>query len=457
MRFRYCLAVLLCLSLTACAQPGLQLEPVVDNAGLPSGKIADLRRLPQNLNLYAQRVRNEPLLSPEEQKARMNRFVMLHFAPWEQTRSKIRAKDAFSILGTGKKSAAKGYLPNKRKWPQEAWDRLVTNADHKNYPSLAQKAVVVRATSLREVPTMEPRFSNPSNPTHGYPFDMFQYAWLPVGMPLFVTHATRDRAWYFVDNAMVGGWVQAKDLALVDETVASVFENGRYAAILRDDTPLPDSTGAPYSPQTLGGLGTVLPIADSGNGWLDLLVPIRNAQGRAVLRTARVPSSNAAPMPVPFTAEAVARVASPLLGDPYGWGGMNGERDCSSTLRDVFMPFGLWLPRNSASQARSWDLVSFSGLSPEEKLARIKAEGRPFATLLWLPGHIALYVGQYHDEAVMFHNMWGIRVMEPGREQAGRFVIGRAVVTTTRPGAELPNLEKPNPLLSSMRGMSILR
>lgn len=457
MRFQHILALLLCFALTACAAPKPRLEPEVENAGLPTGEILDLRRLPQNLNVYAQRVDNSPLISTEEQASRMKRFVTLHFAPWDQTRSRINAKTAFSILGTGKKTSPRGYLGNKRKWSQEAWSRLVDNANRKNYPSQAQKAVVVRATSLREAPTMEPRFSSPSHPTYGYPFDMFQYAWLPVGMPLFVSHVTRDRAWYFVENALVGGWVQSKDLALVDEAVAETFKNGHYAAILRDDTPLPDSKGAPYSPQTLAGLGAVLPITDSGNGWLDVLVPVRNAQGRAVLRTSRVPSASAAPMPMPMTAEAVARLAEPLLGDAYGWGGMNGGRDCSSTLRDVFMPFGIWLPRNSASQAKSWDLVSLSGLTPEEKLARIKAEGRPFATLLWLPGHITLYIGQYHNEAAMFHNMWGIRVKEPGREGAGRFVIGRAVVTSTRPGAELPNLAKADPLLSSMRGMSILR
>lgn len=445
------------LALCACSAKQPPLEPELDFAGNPAGEIVDLRRLPQELAAYARRVSDKPLLSAEEQDSRAKRYETLMFAPWDQTKSRVKVKDAFSIMGTRKKSTAKGYLPGKRKWPQAQWNAMVDNANRGRYPSRRDPAITVRDTYLREVPTSLPRFASPAHPTSGPPFDLFQYAALPVGMPLFISHVTRDGQWYFVENAMVGGWVASRDVALVDEAAMRTYKKGRYAAVLLDKTPLPDSLGAPYAPQVTANLGAVLPIEDMNDQYIDVLVPVRNPQGEAVLRTSRLHRDQASEVPMPLTASNVARLAEQLVNDPYGWGGYNFDRDCSSTLRDLFAPFGLWLPRNSASQAKAWTFVSLQGLTPAEKLERIKAEGRPFATLLWLPGHITLYIGQYHGEAIMFHNMWGIRTTRPGSDQSGRFVIGRAVITTTRPGTELPNIENTEGLIGSMRGMAVLK
>ena len=85
----------------------------------------------------------------------------------------------------------------------------------------------------------------------------------------------------------------------------------------------------------------------------------------------------------------------------------------------------------------------------------IKDEGVPFATLLWLRGHITLYIGEYKGEPVMFHNVWGVRTDDGNGE--GRHIIGRAVVTSLQPGAELPNVRRENLILSRLKGMSVLR
>ena len=99
-------------------------------------------------------------------------------------------------------------------------------------------------------------------------------------------------------------------------------------------------------------------------------------------------------MPLPLTARAVAGLADAMTGQLYGWGGMFENRDCSSTLRDLFLPFGFWLPRNSVQQARQGgQFISLNGLTPDAKLETIRTRGVPFASLVWLPGHIGLYLG----------------------------------------------------------------
>lgn len=90
--------------------------------------------------------------------------------------------------------------------------------------------------------------------------------------------------------------------------------------------------------------------------------------------------------------------------------------------------------------------------SPSGKESIIKDEGVPFATLLWLRGHITLYIGEYKGEPVMFHNVWGVRTDDGNGE--GRHIIGRAVVTSLQPGAELPNVRRENLILSRLKGMT---
>ena len=441
------LSLLFCLALlTACAgrQPG-------PSAAAPEGEIRDLRNLPQDLSVYANRAGAErPLLSSAQQQEANRRYDRLFFNPWRSPRASIKAKDAFAVFGRGPRGYAENLLP----WQSERWTELETNANAAGYPSRADQALTVTETSLREVPTQLPRFAHPTDPGQGFPFDLFQYSSLPPGMPVLITHASRDGAWVFVENALVGGWLPSRDVALADAAVRQRYETGQYAAILRNGVPLRDGAGRFV---TLANLGAVLPVVSSGrDGSLVLPAPVRDAQGEARLVPVRVSASDAAIKPLPVTPGGLARIGNPMLNQPYGWGGLFGNRDCSSTLRDLFAPFGIWLPRNSAAQAKAWDYRAFGDVSAPAKEEMILAEGVPFGTLLWLRGHIALYLGKYNGRAVMFHNIWGIRTVEPG-VPGGRHILGRAVITSTRPGVELPNVQDREGLLNRMLGMSVLR
>ena len=199
----------------------------------------------------------------------------------------------------------------------------------------------------------------------------------------------------------------------------------------------------------------MLPLSGGSGSSLRLLVPVRDPQGRAVAVPVRVSPSDAVRKPTPLTAKAAAEIGNRMMGQPYGWGGYLFNRDCSLAMRDLFVPFGVWLPRNSSAQAKAWQYISFVKASPTGKEGIIKDEGVPFATLLWLRGHITLYIGTYKGEPVMFHNIWGLRTNDGSGE--GRHIIGRAVVTSLQPGAELPNVRRENLILSRLQGMSVLR
>jgi cell wall-associated NlpC family hydrolase len=149
-----------------------------------------------------------------------------------------------------------------------------------------------------------------------------------------------------------------------------------------------------------------------------------------------------------------------MIGQPYGWGGYGGNRDCSALLRDLFLPFGLWLPRNSAAQAKYGRVTSLAGLTPEAKEQTLLRQGQAFLSLVSMPGHIALYLGNYKGRALIFHSLWGLRMTSRpaifGAQRSGRALVGKAVVTTTTPGAEKENIATPHSLLDLMTSMNDL-
>ena len=160
----------------------------------------------------------------------------------------------------------------------------------------------------------------------------------------------------------------------------------------------------------------------------------RTGAGRVPVRLS---FEEAAPFPLSSRWNA-ARMASALAGEPYGWGGFLNRRDCSAMVRDFFAPFGLWLPRNSKAQGMSGVVREVGSLDRHAKEKILREEGRPWRTLVYLPGHIMLYVGSWRGRAVVFHNTWGIRTLSGDRE--GRHIVGGAVFSTLAPGLELPDL-----------------
>ena len=143
-----------------------------------------------------------------------------------------------------------------------------------------------------------------------------------------------------------------------------------------------------------------------------------------------------------------------MLSSNYGWGGMYGERDCSSMLRDLYAPFGLWLPRNSSKQSKIGEVISFDGLDNKQKIALIKEKALAFKTLLYKKGHIMLYVGVYRDEVIVFHDTWGIKTKEG--EVEGRIIIGKTIFSTLKLGKEQENYDKSSELLRNLKSMNIL-
>lgn len=414
----------------------------------PAAEIQDIKDFPQNLEVYAAKAGPaKRLISAARQDELYHKFINTLFGPWMMGKTSVRARDVSASFGR-----ARGWKGASASWSQAEWDAMRANAGLSSFPNKNAPAITLRNTDLRELPTHEQRFTEPTPNVRDNPFDYFQYSLLPAGTPLLIAHASRDGRWCYVECPIAGGWVDANDLAFAGDEFRRLWRSGKFAALIKDKTRLP-GTGLGGA-DSYAGIGAVLPAAPGWNSASPkVLLPIKGPGGFAESAEAVLAPGSAALMPVPLTPANAAKIGNQMMGQPYGWGGMTGLRDCSAMTRDILAPFGIWLPRNSSVQARRGGVISLSGLSPSEKAALILKNGAPFISLLSMKGHIGLYVGEWKGKPAIFHNVWGVRVVKDGNDNE-RFVIGRAVVTSITPGMELENLYRPVTFADRLRALS---
>jgi hypothetical protein len=411
--------------------------------------IRDLTALSQNpLSYLNAAMADKPMFSRAEH-ARMNgESDALFFSPWHQDKPHHGIDHA--SWGVKKYSNNPGYGNNGRRRSIESIRKIIANGRIEDYPQGIFPAISLKNIYFRILPTAERHSDYPGS--GGGAFDNFQQSSAPAGTPLLVTLTSRDRKWFLVENRHLIGWVNAADVARIEPAFAKSWENGKYISIVKDNTPVTADGKVVYR----APLGTVFPIIGEGAGGIHVWIAEGDSRGHAVLKKAVVPKDCAAVKPIALTPKNVAVLAGELVGGKYGWGGMNGRRDCSSTVRDIFSPLGILLPRNSIDQAGAGRFISFMGMSMEEKEETIVQKGVPWRTLLWTPGHIMLYIGTRQGKPLIFHNFWKVSTLgNHGKE--GRIVVGRTAVTTLYPGRELPNIDASRAnILSGLAGMTLL-
>ena len=423
---RFVVAVVL-LSIIGCAPD--EIAPV------STGPLDDLENIPQDATVFAE-TGGSPILEVDEQ--RLKKFEDYWYGPWTRTEPKICTAREFSWAAESfpKQSI---FGPNLLKVSASRVEAVTANAQLGQYPSRATYGITVRNTSMRALPSADPFFYDFRKAGEGYPFDYNQNSAVWAGTPLFLSHISQDGQFLATESPYACGWIDSRDIATVDREFVAKYRSTNLAAVRRDRIPISsDRTGFLFQ----GRIGMLLPMTTRDETGVYLLAPVADASRRASMTHVRLLDRDAAPFPLPFSEDQLAKVINEILGQPYGWGGLGGYRDCSSTILDVFRPFALPLPRNSRKQASAGRNVAIEQLSLAEKRERISATTVPFRTILNLDGHNMLYLGVFEGSPVAFHTIWGLRTESADESCAGRYLIGKSVITSLSPGRELSELSR---------------
>lgn len=389
-------------------------------------EIVDVQRIPQNVRIFADSI-TAPV-SPDEQAQAVHLFRERFFSPW------TAPEPLFSISETiqGMKDIAQKvwYGENRLKVVPQRIKAILAHADLDRLPSMNKPGIAIAPTFMRGLPNLKPMYETADD----FPFDQLQYTEVKPNEPLRILHESDTGAWVFVETSYGLGWVKADTVKIADESLQQRLTTAELVVITRDFAVIRDKQGKAL-PQPK--IGTLYPIVKEEPEYWVINVAVAGEGELAALKTARIAQKDASRFPLPFSAATVTHIGNELLKTPYGWGELFRDRDCSATTRDFFLPFGIWLPRNSRQQINSGQPVALENLSGADKEKLLRELGIPFRTLVHRKGHIMLYVGLMHGKPVILHNTWAIRFKTKGGAEE-KFYIGRTVLTTLEAGDEFP-------------------
>lgn len=370
------------------------------------------------------------LLSPAEVKEHNDAVHRLSDGGWPSGRwvlnkrkidqQKIRARFATQTAGLQQAIDEKGRYDLRGKLAIDFVAPLKTRM--RSSKERDEFRVAFRSTPLRCFPTNDPLYEKPRD----YAFDLMQCSQIHPGDLLRILAETSD--FYYVWSSYAGGWVDKKALtpALSDAALKAYASPQSWAILTKDNIPVFDKAQGGTMLAAVR-LGSRFPQS-GGNERIALLFPtatgLRSAFiDRDALSLDRYPALNRKD----FLALAFSQIDR-----PYGWGGSNDYRDCSRLLMDTFAVFGIELPRNSSKQAEAGrQRIEVGDLDPAKKEEAIEKAAEKGLVLLYMPGHIMLYVGRDGSELYGFHLFSGfIQRCEspPGGETT--FRVNRAAVTS---------------------------
>ena len=417
---------------SVCARPAVNLFDC---------EIEDVKKFSQRPSDYLKSSFRRRWIDEKVQKDLAEAAILMFLSPWT---AGTNADAIDSSWGDGVFKNPR-WGANLTRIAQAEIDALYEESDMASFPSMKRFAIMVADSDCRLMPTENPAFANPGGAGEGFPFDYLQNSRFRVGAPVLVRHESKSGQWFLVEGAYFSGWVNRRDVAFVNASFMRKYDVGDYAAITSDGTSLRDEKGRFIC---VADVGSLFPIAESrADGTLVLNVPARTDKGAAKLVRAVV-LNGAEKFPLVFNAMKVSQIADALSDTKYGWGGLYGNRDCSQLMQELYMPFGIPLPRNSAWQREAFPSLDVSRLSAKDKIAAIRKYGVPFRTLLGFKGHIGVYVGTKGGEPLLMHCAWGVRLAGENGVK-GRLILGRTVITTLSPGKEVPQVVK-NSLLDRL-------
>ena len=409
-------------------------------------RVEDLYHFPQNIEVYAKANALKHRRYYEIQKS----FDANYFAVWNYKKPPETSKGArwpFYIYRRGT-AYGENLQPLKPSW----FKKMLRQANFKQFGKVSRYGITLHFTSLRNFPTHKPLFRDPNRAGEGFPFDYLQNSAVHANEPIYISHYSKDRAWTYIYTSYASGWVPSYSIAFMSKKQRKKWKKAKPVYLLKEKVALNDTNGhfLFYS-----RVGMRLSFLKKRGLYTYARAVAPGAFNKPTFVTIHFKHKDVTIKPLRLNAKNLTKITKGVMHSNYGWGGLYEERDCSSTLRDIYTPFGIWVPRNSRQQSKVGKIISLKGLDFKEKEKKIIDEAIPFETFLHRRGHIMLYLGTYEDNIMILHNMWGIKTVNDNDEE-GRIIVGKVVISTLDIGSEQYGYDYNTSLLPSLDRMNII-
>lgn len=315
---------------------------------------------------------------------------------------------------------SQGYYCNGKKVTSSQWKEYYKAYNYDKMPAKIEVkyGVLIHSTAGYDFPSTEIFTGSNLDETENY----IQQTYFRMNEPVVVVWESADAEWYYVVANEFVGWVQAKDCALFkNRTEWSEYQAQENFVVVTRDSNFKGIEGTVY-------MSTKLYLAEENEADASLTgdyivrVPQRDKNGELSYTYAALSKKDKVHEGyLPYTTTNVLTLAFQELGDPYGWGGIDGKRDCSMYIKDVYNCFGFQLPRNSRIQMNIPEMRTKIGeMTVAEKKALI-SETVP-GSILGFNGHVMLYLGEENGQHYVI-SMLGSYVPEEVTENFTEHVV----------------------------------
>lgn len=324
---------------------------------------------------------------------------------------------------------AENFKEHGESWLRHIKQNMQLNALDSIAFTKANRAIATANTFARALPEQAPDFLHFSLAGQGFPFDNLQESVIWAGTPLYIITTSRDQRWSLVLTPdAYFAWVKSDDIAHASNRFINEWLRAAQHGLVAITKTEASVTDRQNRYQLTGYIGSVFPLVEQNSNSTTVLIPIKNSRHQAVIKIGMVRNNAASRMPLIASKKNMVNLIKELQNRPYGWGGAFFFNDCSQEIKSLFTPFGIWLPRNTAQQAKVGTALDLSKNTVEERINALKNQGHPLMTLIYIEGHVMLYVGNkemgnHQMEAITYQNIWGLSPASRDK----RYVIGQAL------------------------------
>ncbi|MBI5892989.1 MAG: SH3 domain-containing protein [Deltaproteobacteria bacterium] len=299
--------------------------------------------------------------------------------------------------------------------------------------------VIIKKADIRGFPTIEPILEYPKS----LDFDTVQYSTISPPEPAALLHLSKDKKWGFFQTSFVRGWIRLDKVAFAKDAAHITSMGSRFLVITGSYVHVYKDREFKKPLEKLP-MGSRLSIINEDKDRWSVSFPYRDENGILKWGNAYVnKTSDVHREFLPYSKKNIISQAFKILGQGYGWGGINNKRDCSSFIKDVFATVGINLPRNSRQQITVGKaLGNIDNGNSRDDLKALLNSAIPGITLLGLNGHIMLYLGSIEDRRYAIHSLF----------RYGGKVVNKNVVTDLNLG----NGAKNKAFIDRLKGITII-
>ena len=259
-----------------------------------------------------------------------------------------------------------------------------------------------KAVNIRSFPIHLKLFSK-SNNQH---FDILQKTTINPFSEIAILHQSTDRQWIYIQSIDVQGWIFADSYYPLSkaELVQYIEEREKKglvvlipkAKILKSEN---EKMSKIISPLSMGNKILVKNSTKKNEKLWQIQLP-------PSIKTIYLIEKNNIGKVLILNQRNIIQQAFKYLHQPYSWGNLHGNTDCSGLLRNIFATTGLKLPRSSVLQSRFWQEQIIHNKTRSQQFKGIdKFPGFSLFSILG-PNHIMLYLGKSDNRIYVLHNTW---------------------------------------------------